>query len=140
MERAPEVEIVDTYLRLFGEKDLEAASAYLAPGAKLVFPGGLTFDDLPSVVADASHRYKWVQKDRTDFFVGERTSDGAVSCISSGALKGETLWGTSFAGVRYIDLFILRDGLIHEQYVWNDLSELGVTPLLAQRLSVGAAR
>lgn len=137
MDRPIEVDIVDNYLRLCEERDLEAAGAYLAPGAKLTFPGGVTFEDLPNMVADAAKRYKRVAKHRTEFFVGNRTRDGKVMCISSGTLDGETLWGTSFTGVRYLDLFIIHDGLIHEQYVWNDLSEAGVVPMLVQRIAVG---
>jgi hypothetical protein len=32
----------------------------------------------------------------------------------------------AFEGVRYVDVFIIEDGLIVEQMVWNDFAELGV--------------
>ncbi len=132
-ETPPEVEIVDTYLRLCEERSLDDASRYLAPGAKLTFPGGVVFGDLPAMVADAAMRYQFVHKHRTEFIVGNRVSDGARICISTGTLDGNTLWGTEFEGVRYLDMFAIVDGLIHEQYVWNDLGEAGVAPVLPQR-------
>lgn len=128
-----EIEIVDEYLRLFGERRIDEAAAYLAEGALLVFPGGAQFADLSAMLEDAATRYRSVQKHRDEFFVGTRASDGATMCVSSGRLYGVTLWGTPFEDVRYIDLFIIRDGLIHEQHVWNDLAETGATPLLVQR-------
>ncbi|MEO7005918.1 MAG: hypothetical protein ABI275_02105 [Terrimesophilobacter sp.] len=138
MMKSAEIDIVDNYLRLCEERKLDEAAKYLAAGVQLTFPGGTVFDDLPSMVADASMRYHSVRKHRTEFFVGKRASDGATMCISTGTLDGTTLWGTTFTGVRYLDLFIIEDGLIHEQYVWNDLAETGVAPLLTQRTSTAA--
>lgn len=139
MERTKEIEIVDTYLRLCEERNLEQAATFLAPGARLTFPGSVGFADLPSMVADAAQRYRLVRKHRDEFVIGKRASDGATICISTGTLDGVTLWGTEFVGVRYLDMFVIRDGLIHEQYVWNDLAECGVAPLLHQRRSTGVA-
>lgn len=138
MMESAEIRIVDDYLRLCEERKLEEAAKFLADDARMTFPGGTVFTDLPSMVADAAQRYARVRKHRTEFIVGNRASDGETVCISTGTLDGETLWGTSFTGVRYLDLFIIRDGLIHEQYVWNDLSETGVAPLLLQRLASGS--
>jgi hypothetical protein len=138
MMQSAEIDIVDDYLKLCEERKLDEAAKYLAAGARLTFPGGTVFDDLPSMVADAATRYRSVRKHRTEFLVGNRASDGATMCISTGTLDGTTLWGTTFTGVRYLDLFIIRDGLIHEQYVWNDLAETGVAPLLAQRTSTAS--
>jgi hypothetical protein len=133
-----EIEIVDEYLRLFGERRIEEAAAYLAQGALLIFPGRAQFADLPAMLEDAAKRYRSVQKHRDEFFVGTRASDGATMCVSSGRLYGTTLWGTAFADVRYIDLFIIRDGLIHEQHVWNDLAETGAAPIMVQRAAFPA--
>ena len=138
MIRTAEIDIVDDYLRLCEERNLAEAAKYLVEPVTLTFPGGTVFHDLPSMVADAASRYQRVRKHRTEFFVGTRANDGAPMCISSGTLDGTTLWGTEFTGVRYIDLFIIRDGLIHEQYVWNDLADTGVAPLLGQRTASGS--
>jgi hypothetical protein len=139
MLHSTEIQIVDDYLRLCEERNLSEAAKYLATDAKLTFPGGTVFNDLPTMVADAAKRYQSVRKHRTEFLVGSRASDGAQICVSTGTLDGHTLWGTTFTGVRYLDLFIIRDGLIHEQYVWNDLAETGVAPLLPQRTSSPSA-
>jgi hypothetical protein len=138
MERTEEIEIVDTYLRLCEERRLDEAGRYLAAGARLTFPSGTGFAALEEMVADAAQRYRQVRKHRDEFVVGRRASDDATVCISTGTLDGTTLWGTSFTGVRYLDMFVIRDGQIHEQYVWNDLSECDVAPTSGQRRSTGS--
>jgi hypothetical protein len=45
---------------------------------------------------------------------------------SIGTLYGENLAGTPFEGIRYVDVFVIENGLITEQMVWNDLCESGV--------------
>ncbi|HEU5300303.1 MAG TPA: hypothetical protein VFW08_12485, partial [bacterium] len=52
--------------------------------------------------------------------------DGTAIVISTGTLSGENLHGVRFEGVRYIDRFVLRDGRIVAQQVWNDLDTSGV--------------
>jgi hypothetical protein len=42
---------------------------------------------------------------------------------SIGTLYGEWPDGTPFEGNRYIDRFIVRDGLIVQQEVWNESAE-----------------
>ena len=42
---------------------------------------------------------------------------------SLGTLYGEWPDGTPFEGNRYIDRFVVRDGLIVSQDVWNDSAE-----------------
>lgn len=129
----PTITMVDSFLRLCEERQLAEASKFLASGAKLVFPGGVVYEDLDALVADSKSRYKEVRKSRDEYSIGVRVSDGAKVCVSTGTLFGATLWGTKFAGVRYIDVFIVRDGLIQEQHVWNDLAEVGAVPILGQR-------
>jgi hypothetical protein len=41
-------------------------------------------------------------------------------------LYGENLAGVAFEGIRYVDVFVIENGLISEQMVWNDLCESGV--------------
>jgi hypothetical protein len=40
-----------------------------------------------------------------------------------GTLYGEWSDGTPFSGVRFIDRFTIKDGLLTDQRVWNDLAE-----------------
>ncbi len=43
-----------------------------------------------------------------------------------GTLQGESLSGRPFSGIRFIDRFVLRNGKIVDQRVWNDMAESGV--------------
>lgn len=123
----------DTYLQLCEERKLDEAAVYLAPGAVLTFPGPVRFTSLPDMVADAAKRYRKVRKARTTFVAGHRVSDGSPVVTSMGTLDGTALDGTEFLNVRYSDMFVFRDGLIAEQYVFNDLSETGSSPRLSDR-------
>ena len=41
--------------------------------------------------------------------------------LIAGTLHGEWLDGSRFEGIRFVDLFDLRDGRIWRQQVWNDI-------------------
>lgn len=120
-------ELVDTYLQLCEDRDLEAAARYLAPGARLQFPGGEEFGSLAELVAASGGKYRWVRKQRSRFAVGQ--VEGETTVTSIGTLYGEALDGRPFEGIRYVDFFVVdEDGLIREQLVWNDLVIAGVVP------------
>jgi len=53
-------------------------------------------------------------------------ADGTAIVVTTGTLEGENRHGVPFAGIRYIDRFAVRDGLIVSQQVWNDLDSTGV--------------
>ena len=117
-------DIVRTYLRLMEARDLEAASAYLADEVTIVFPGGRTFTSLAEQVASSAGRFRSVTKtfERVDVASDE---DQYVVYVF-GTLRGESLDGSAFEGIRFIDRFVLEDGLIVSQMVWNDLAESDV--------------
>ncbi|MCS5704091.1 MAG: nuclear transport factor 2 family protein [Acidobacteria bacterium] len=118
--------IVRTYLRLVEERDLDAASEFLADDVSIVFPGGRTFGSLTDQVASSAGRFRSVKKtlDQLDVL-----SDGAEATVYVyGTLAGQALDGSSFDGVRFIDRFALNDGQIVSQMVWNDLAEVGALP------------
>jgi hypothetical protein len=122
--------VVDAYLQLCEDRDLDAAAAYLSPAVRLQFPGGAEYRSLAEMVADNGGKYRWVRKRRDRFAVG--TLDGRTTVTSLGTLYGEALDGTPFEGIRYVDVFVLDDdGLIAEQLVWNDLVITGIVPLPA---------
>lgn len=119
--------IVDTYLQLCEDRELEAASRFLSHGLRMQFPAGATGQEhtaLAEMVATPKP-YAWVRKHRDRFLVGERGARD-THVVSIGRLYGERLDGTAFDDVRYVDVFVLRDGLIAEQLVWNDLCEAGI--------------
>ena len=114
--------IVLGYLSAAESRDLVAASAHLAPGAEIVFPGGVRHSDLTSLVEAARSRYRSVSK--TFDAVDVDSESGTV--VVSGRLSGENLHGVRFVDVRYVDRFHLVDGRIVLQHVWNDLAETRV--------------
>jgi hypothetical protein len=69
-------------------------------------------------------RYKWVKKaiERTETVARapEATEDVVYSL---GTLYGEWPDGTPFEGNRYVDRYVVRDGLITHMDVWNDSAE-----------------
>ena len=110
------------YLRAMEARDLDGARAFLHPDFVMVFPGGRRMSDLAALVEFARTRYRFVRKtfEETDLGTDRRGRPVVVLC---GTLYGEWLDGTAFSGIRYVDRFVLRDGLILEQHVWNDLAD-----------------
>lgn len=128
-QQHPAAEAIDTYLQLCEDRELDQASDYLADGVELIFPGNRSYASLQEMAQASKGRYAWVKKHRTDYSVGERTApDGTTEQVvtSIGTLYGEKLDGTPFEGIRYIDVFTVRNGRIVRQEVWNDLAETGV--------------
>jgi OsmC subfamily peroxiredoxin len=122
---AEAVTAVEDFLANIGAGRLEAAASSLAPGVSMVFPGGRRYSSL-NELADASRlRYRSVDKVREQYDV-TTGADGEIVVISTGTLFGENLHGVRYANVRYVDRFVLRDGLILLQQVWNDLAQSGV--------------
>lgn len=107
------------FLTLFAQQRYEEANAYLAPGARMVFPGGQAFFDCTALPRRSSGIYRWVKK-RFERIDECAVADGVI-VYNYGTLRGEWLDGEPFDGVRYIDRFLVRDGRIADQQVWNDL-------------------
>lgn len=116
------VAVVEDFLALVGTGRLREAAAYLAPGARMMFPGDVVHTDLESLRADGLRRYRFVDKHRDTY---DGAEDG-THVLSTGRLFGVNLHGVAFDNVRYADHFRLTDGLISEQRVWNDLAVTGV--------------
>lgn len=124
------VELVKRFLRTMEARELEAAEAMMAPGAKITFPGGKRFSSQREMVEASCGRYQWVKKtfDRAE---ANRGDAGQVVYVM-GTLYGVNRHGASFSGVRYIDRFVIKNGLIVQQDVWNDLAESGVLEKLVK--------
>ena len=116
--------MIDKFLQLNEDRKLEEAQAMMAKGCQIEFPGARRCENLAEMVANAKGRYNWVRKHRERYFVGVNGSQTTVTSL--GTLYGENLSGKAFEGVRYVDVFIIENGLIVEQMVWNDFAELGV--------------
>lgn len=125
--RAPHTpaEIVDEFLRLVMIPDPDAARRYTAPGLRIRFTGNRPMNDPADTTAFNKARYRWVKKriERTETVM--RAPDGADEDVvySLGTLYGEWPDGTPFEGNRYVDRYVVKDGLIVQMDVWNDSAE-----------------
>lgn len=115
---APE-QIVRDFLGAMERRDLPTAKAMLSPDFSMTFPGGASFAKLEELIDWAKPRYQRVGKvyDRFDTVPG--MEDAAVYCF--GTLEGVWPDGSAFSGIRFIDRFTVRGGLLVDQKVWNDL-------------------
>lgn len=115
------IETVRAFLSHLENRDLEAAKDLTGPGFSMTFPGGHCFTSFEDLIAWAKPRYQWVKKHHDRFDTGTADDGTVVTCF--GTLYGVLPDGTEFADVRYADWFLLRDGKIVDQRVWNDLAE-----------------
>jgi hypothetical protein len=112
--------LVWDFLQLFAERRYVEANGFLAPGAVMEFPGGVRFTDCTELPKRSAANYRWVAKvfERIEEF---EAPEGTV-VYNYGALFGQWVDGVAFDGIRYVDRFLIRDGKIVDQKVWNDLA------------------
>ncbi len=116
-----DAETVRAYLEATMVPDPETAQRYVAADLRLTFTGGRRFSHPREATAFNAGRYKWVKKkmDRLDVVPGpDRTI-----VYSVGTLYGCWPDGTPFDGNRYVDRFVVENGVIVETDVWNDSAE-----------------
>lgn len=115
-------EVVNEFLRLIMLPDPVAASRYTAPHLAIRFTGGRLMSDPRQCTAFNASRYKWVKKriERTETVA---SADTSAVVYSLGTLYGAWPDGTPFEGNRYVDRYVVQDGLITEMQVWNDSAE-----------------
>ena len=118
-------DLVRRYLELMAERKLEQARACLADNVQLVFPGQYRTGELNDIIEYGRTRYTSVKKHFRDA-EAYAMPDGAVRVVQQGLLYGITLKGARFDGIRYVDLFVVRDGHIERQEVYNDVAESGL--------------
>jgi hypothetical protein len=120
-------QIVDEFLRLIMIPDPVAASRYTASDLKIVFTGKRAMKAPAECTQFNASRYKWVKKriERTDVVISsvEETARGETVVYSLGTLHGEWPDGTPFEGNRYVDRYVVKNGLITDMGVWNDSAE-----------------
>lgn len=119
--------VVDEFLRLIMIPDPVAARRLTAPGLRILFTGGRAMADPTECTAFNKSRYAWVKKriERTET-VARPTQAGAEDedvVYSLGTLHGAWPDGTPFEGNRYVDRYVVRQGLITQMDVWNDSAE-----------------
>ena len=121
-------ETVDEFLRIIMIPDPVAARRFVSPSMRIRFTGGRAMKDPTECTAFNASRYKWVKKriERTEIvgsITGAITDSADTVVYSLGTLYGEWPDGTPFEGNRYVDRYVVRDGLITEMDVWNDSAE-----------------
>jgi hypothetical protein len=116
-------EIVEEFLRIIMIPDPVAARAFVSPQLRIRFTGAREMKDPTECSAFNASRYKWVKKkfEQTDVVAGGNDDEAIVYNI--GTLYGEWLDGTPFEGNRYVDRYVVRNGLIVKMDVWNDSAE-----------------
>jgi hypothetical protein len=119
--------IVDEFLRLVMIPDPDAARRYTAPGLRIRFTGNRPMNDPADTTAFNKARYRWVKKriERTETVAraADANGEGGEVVYSLGTLYGEWPDGTPFEGNRYVDRYVVKDGLIVQMDVWNDSAE-----------------
>lgn len=114
-------EVVQQYLTAMEKRELDTAQTFLAEDFSMTFPGGKAFTTLPQLVEWSKTRYQSIGKTHERFDQSQDGDETVVYCY--GTLSGVWLDGTGFSGIRFIDRFVVVDGLICSQLVWNDLAE-----------------
>jgi len=114
--------LVRRYLDLMEARKLDEARGMLADGFTMTFPGAVTFERPEELVEWAKPRYRFVRKTYENFDEAADSGTSVVYC--TGTLSGELPDGTAFEGIRFIDRFTVRGGLLIDQQVWNDFAEV----------------
>ncbi len=113
--------LVRDYLAAMEARALPRAQAMLAADFAMEFPGPVRMRSLAELVAWAQPRYRFARKTYERF--DEAPNDDGTIVYCFGTLAGEWLDGTPFADIRFIDRFTVRNGLLADQKVWNDMAE-----------------
>lgn len=115
--------LVDEYLRVLMIPDPVAARRFVSPELKIRFTGGREMIDPAQCAAFNATRYGWVKKrfEGTEVVAGATVEQAIV--YNRGTLFGVWPDGEAFEGNRYVDRYVIRQGLIVQMDVWNDSAE-----------------
>ncbi len=120
-------DVVNEFLRLIMIPDPAAASRYTAADMKILFTGKRAMREPADCTKFNASRYKWVKKriERTETVIAttQEAARGETTVYSLGTLYGEWPDGTAFEGNRYVDRYVVKNGLITHMDVWNDSAE-----------------
>lgn len=115
--------LVDEYLKLLMIPDPDSARRMVAPELTIRFTGGRAMSDPADCSRFNGTRYSWVKKqvESTEVVAGATPEQAIV--YSRGTLYGAWPDGTPFEGNRYVDRYVIRNGVIVQMDVWNDSAE-----------------
>jgi hypothetical protein len=116
-------DLVEAFLLTIMIPDPVGARAFVSPELRIRFTGGREMQDPSECSAFNASRYAWVKKkfEQTDVVQGATSAYAIVYNI--GTLYGAWPDGTAFEGNRYVDRYVVKDGLIVQMDVWNDSAE-----------------
>ena len=114
-------DIARNFLDLFERRDLAAAAKLLAPDFAMTWPGGARFTSFEELAAWGKGRYRSVCNVYEAF--EEAPVAGGTAVFVIGTLTGELGDGTPFAGVRFAERVLVRDGKIAALHVWSDMAD-----------------
>ncbi len=127
MTQQTAIHIVKKYLDAMLKHDVIAASEFIHPDAKIVYPGGKIFNAIATLSASSSKKFKTLIKNYERFEGFEQDHHSVVYVL--GTLDGTWPDDTSFNGIRFIDRYEITDGRITSQEVWSDSAEFRLAKL-----------
>lgn len=122
--RGPRAQAIDTvrdFMDAMERGDLAAASARCALRFTLLAPGGVRCQTLAELVAFGRGRYLEIHKAERELDACE--SAAGIVVYAHGVMNGRWLDGSSFAGLRYVDRFLIVEGQVLELQILNELGE-----------------
>ncbi|WP_417789718.1 nuclear transport factor 2 family protein [Terasakiella pusilla] len=120
-DMGPQKALVLDFLKTMEARDLEKARTMISSDFVMEFPGSGKMTRFEDLIAWAKDRYQFVTKTIEDVSTAAK-EDGDVVVYCHGMLAGRWKNDVLFENVRFIDRFVVRDGLIVQQDVWNDLA------------------
>lgn len=120
-------QIVDRYLKTLMIPDPVGARAFIAPDLEIIFTGGRLMHDPAECAAFNASRYAWVKKNYERIEVMSGATQEQAIVYSLGTLFGAWPDQIPFKDNRYIDRYVVKNGLITHMSVWNDSAEIILT-------------
>ncbi|MFC7157421.1 nuclear transport factor 2 family protein [Halomarina halobia] len=114
--------VVESFFERMADDRRDAVDELFAPNAVVTLPGArFEGPNAPRAFLDfLAPRYERADKEF------DRWIEADDSVVSIGTLHGVANGGDEFEGVRYVDVYEVRDGLIERLDIWNDLAVDGV--------------
>ena len=118
--RRDPIELVKSYIDAIEDRDLDRARDMQTLSFVMQVPGVDRMRSLGEMANWAALQYRYVRKayDGFDICQGD-----PLIVYMRGTLNGEWARGGLFSGIRFLDRFELKNGLIQRHDMWNALAE-----------------
>jgi hypothetical protein len=113
--------VVEQFIKGVNERNGDAVRAFAGPEIHMTFPGGI-------VIRSVEEFFEWLagRSPRSIYkydVIDVVTFDDRAVAYASGIVDGVTASGAEFAGVRVLDKFVIKDGLVVKKEAWSDMAE-----------------